>query len=290
MNSKTNIVTSAADGCGQPSSIRTMDYLPSRDHKGAEYKESFMLTNRSSVSRGFILTAAAAMTVTAIIMFTVGNARANLILNGDFSANASSYTTWPGYSSATGNPANPTDWTATDTLGNTTGGLSGINGTDTGFYSNPPSGQSPEPFAPISTDGITDFLFLQGGAVTGGGLPIVSQTVATTAGQAYTLNYAGAARSGETADVLAVMVTDATNSNQIAVQTPAISDTAFSNFTLNFTAPSASTTIAFSNETPNGGGSVDVTDVSLNPVPEPATLELVTMGGLGLLLLKRRRA
>lgn len=249
-----------------------------------------MLTNRSSVSRGFILTAAAAMTVTAIIMFTVGNARANLILNGDFSANASSYTTWPGYSSATGNPTNPTDWTATYTLGNTTGGQSGINGTNTGFYSNPPSGQSPEPFAPVSTAGITDFLFLQGGAVTGGGLPIVSQTVATTAGQAYTLNYAGAARSGETADVLAVMVTDATNSNQIAIQTPAISDTAFSNFTLNFTAPSASTTIAFSNETPNGGGSVDVTDVSLNPVPEPATLGLVTMGGLGLLLLKRRRA
>ena len=44
MNTQLNIVTSAADGCGQPLSIRSMDHLPSRDHKGAEYKESFMLS------------------------------------------------------------------------------------------------------------------------------------------------------------------------------------------------------------------------------------------------------
>ncbi len=52
MNTKSSIVTSAADCCGNPSSIRSMDHLPSRDHKGAEYKESFMLSNRSSISRG----------------------------------------------------------------------------------------------------------------------------------------------------------------------------------------------------------------------------------------------
>ncbi len=35
MSNKSSIVTSAADGCGKPSSIRPMDNLPSRDHKGA---------------------------------------------------------------------------------------------------------------------------------------------------------------------------------------------------------------------------------------------------------------
>ncbi len=58
-SSNTNIVTSAAYGCGKPSSIRSMDHLPSRDHKGAEYKESFMFINRSSVSRGCSLAVAA---------------------------------------------------------------------------------------------------------------------------------------------------------------------------------------------------------------------------------------
>ncbi len=59
MNSKSRIVTSAADGCGKPQSIRPTDNLPSRDQKGAEYKESFMLSNRSSISRGCSLVATA---------------------------------------------------------------------------------------------------------------------------------------------------------------------------------------------------------------------------------------
>ncbi|MCL5946128.1 MAG: hypothetical protein M1472_04665 [Planctomycetes bacterium] len=65
MSTKFSIVTSAADGCGKPSSIRSMDNLPSRDHKGAEYKESFMLSNRSSISRGFSPATAALMAVIA---------------------------------------------------------------------------------------------------------------------------------------------------------------------------------------------------------------------------------
>ena len=66
MNTQLNIVTSAADGCGQPLSIRSMDHLPSRDHKGAEYKESFMLSNRSSVSRGYSSAVAALATAACI--------------------------------------------------------------------------------------------------------------------------------------------------------------------------------------------------------------------------------
>ena len=81
MNSKSNIVTSAADGCGQPSSIRTMDNLPSRNHKGAEYKESFMFSSRSSVSRGYSLAAKVAIAgaVVAAMLGMVAFAAANTV-------------------------------------------------------------------------------------------------------------------------------------------------------------------------------------------------------------------
>ena len=85
MNSKSNIVISAADGCGKPSSIRSMDNLPSRDHKGAEYKESFMFSNRSTISRGCSL-AAAALAATALVGMaaSAGTAQAEVIYGVQF--------------------------------------------------------------------------------------------------------------------------------------------------------------------------------------------------------------
>ncbi|MGC9259195.1 MAG: DUF642 domain-containing protein [Phycisphaerae bacterium] len=208
-------------------------------------------------------------------LFSAGNTQANMIQNGDFSANAASYTTSPGYSTAgyQTSPNGPTGWTISDVH-------VGVNGPGTGF--------SAEPFAPTSTSGVNDFVFIQNQNVN------LYQTVATTAGQAYTLTYDAAARSGETADVLNVILTDATNSNQITIQTPAISDASFTPFTLDFVAPSLSTTVEFLNQTANspitGGFTVDVSNISLAAVPEPATLGVFAIGGLGLLLLKRRKA
>ena len=268
MNTKFGIVTSAADGCGKPSSIRTMD----NSHRSnmEQKKEPFMLSNRSSVSHGCSI-AAAAIAVGTMAMFAVGNARANLILNGNFSVNASSYTSSPGYSSYQSNPTNPTDWTVN-------GAGSGVNGPDAGSAVG-------TPFAPVSTAGVRDFNFLQGGGV------YSSQTVTTTASQAYTLAFAAAQRDGNTSAVLEVILTDATNSQQITTLTPAtITDTGFNNFSLNFTAPSASTAVEFLNNSPSGDNTVDVSNVSLNPVPEPATIGLVAIGSLGLLLIGRRRA
>ena len=48
----------------------------------------------------------------------------NLVVNGDFSANAAGYTNWPSYvgSITPGNPLNPASWTVT--------GGGGINGLD----------------------------------------------------------------------------------------------------------------------------------------------------------------
>ena len=87
MSNKSSIVTSAADGCGKPSSIRPMDHLPSRNHKGAEYKESFMFSNRSSVSRGCSLAAATLAAVACIGL--AGTASAGVIYSDSFSGSSS---------------------------------------------------------------------------------------------------------------------------------------------------------------------------------------------------------
>jgi hypothetical protein len=59
-----------------------MGYLPSRDHKGAEYKESFMFSNRSSVSHGCSIAAAALATMALVGL--AGTASAGIIYQDGF--------------------------------------------------------------------------------------------------------------------------------------------------------------------------------------------------------------
>ncbi|MGC8553776.1 MAG: PEP-CTERM sorting domain-containing protein [Phycisphaerae bacterium] len=199
-------------------------------------------------------------------MLAAGNAHANLILNGNFSANASSYTKSPGYSQ-TPNPTAPTDWTVSS-IG------AGVNGPDTG---------AGKPFSPGSLAGVNDFAFIQGGGVN------ILQTVATTANEAYTLSFAAGQRDTDTTAVLEViLLNEANGGKQFTSFTPAVVDTGFTNFSYNFTAPSNITAVEFLNNSPAGvDDTVDVSNVSLAPVPEPATLGLLGVGAMGLLLLKR---
>ena len=213
----------------------------------------------------------AASAVAGLAMLSTGNVQANMILNGNFSANASSYTVFPGYSNGSNpNPSSPADWTVS-------GAGSGVNGPDAGSAVG-------TPFAPASTTGVIDFNFMQNPGTWS------YQAVNTTANSVYTLAFAAAQRDTDTNAVLEVIVTNANNGNQVTTMTPTINDTGFSNFSFNFTAASASTGIEFlNNTTATGDNTVDVSNVSLNPVPEPATLCMVAMGGLGLLLVGRKR-
>ena len=281
MSSDRSMFSSAASR-GKPQPVRSAGNTHS-SHK--EQKESKMFNNGLSSSRGISL-AAAALAAAGLTMLAAGTAQANLILNGDFSANASSYTTSPGYSAAPyqTSPYGPTDWTV-NAGGSGSSAAMGVNGPGTGFYGS----ASYEPFAPTSAAGVGDFAFIQTQTNN------LSQTVATAAGQAYTLSYAGAQRAilagNDTGnDVLDVIIMDATNGVQIITQTPSILPTAFTNFTLKFTAASASTEVEFLNNSSNPtSGTVDVSNVSLVAVPEPATLSLLALGGLGLLLASRKR-
>ncbi len=219
---------------------------------------------------------AAALAAAGLVMLAAGNVHANLITNGNFSANASSYSAFPGYS-GNGNPAAPTSWTIS-------GDGSGVNGPDTGFFA-----ASGSPFAPSSTTGVNDFNFMQGPGV------YTSQTTTTAVGQSYTLTFDAAQRSGDPNSVLEVIVTNATNGNQIATFTPTIDDTSFATFSLNFTAASGSTGIEFLNDgvltSSNGDNTVDVSNVSMAEaaVPEPASLGLLAIGATPLVLVARKR-
>lgn len=101
----------------------------------------------------------------------------NLVLNGDFSANATAFTVWPGYNL---DGANPTiaNWTQI-------GGGTGINGPDTGFAG--------EPFAPTNTVGIDNFAFIQSpGGLVQSGLTLLSD-------REYRISFDAASRANNTA-------------------------------------------------------------------------------------------
>ena len=179
-------------------------------------------------------------------------AAANLIANGDFAANATRYTVYPGYS-ASPNPTAPAAWNDDSNF------HVGVNGPDTADTTDAVG----TPFAPANATGARDFAFLQSAGTD------LSQTVATTSGKSYTLAYVAAARGSDVAankDRLQVIITNALTGKLIITMVPAITQTAFKVFTSKFTAASASTTVKFINASPAnamGGGTVDVSDVTL---------------------------
>jgi len=80
------------------------------------------------------------------ILLTVGGALAygqNLVVNGDFSANAAGYTNWPSYvgSITPGNPLNPASWTVTGG-----GGINGLEAVTSVFFDGANPSDSPWTF------------------------------------------------------------------------------------------------------------------------------------------------
>ena len=205
----------------------------------------------------------------------ISSTSTSIINNGAFSTNAAAYTNSPGYSTVGGNPGAPAGWTSS-------GGNSGVNGSGTGVYGS--SGY--QPFAPTSTAGVSDFSFLQGRGA------FIAQRVATTSGQKYTLAFDAAARGDNPSAVLEVVLTNPTDGSKIIAVTPAITNTVFTPFFLDFTAISGSTNIEFLNNSAAGiDDTVDVSNVSLaaTSVSEPATLGLFAIGGATLVVVGKRR-
>jgi hypothetical protein len=129
-----------------------------------------------------------------------------------------------------------------------------------------------------------------------GGEPPIVQTFSVTGGTSYVVSYEDAIESGDstTGDSLVADTADgnlgANPFNESHYTAPG--STTFQPESFTFTAGSTATleTIIFQATGPDGHGAVpvDVTDVSVVAVPEPASIALLAVGAIG--LLARRRA
>ena len=240
----------------------------------------------------------------------------NLIQNGDFSANVTSYNAFPFYDSPSspGDPSAPTDWTATNGVGIRDFALQASDGYGGAF-----------PFAPQSddidgngSDVVGIFAFIQGNSPPATAFTsTLSQSFYVTAGQTYDLSYVAAARNdGSNNDhdqIFATVSYTALPADILFAQTGTLSgyefltnDTAynattdygFTNSGDTFTATtSGEVTLNFS----SGPGdapvddftadlaNVSVYDISPPSVPEPSTWMMLGAGFLFLLGLCRLR-
>ncbi|HEX3718786.1 MAG TPA: immunoglobulin domain-containing protein [Verrucomicrobiae bacterium] len=171
-----------------------------------------------------------------------------LIQNGDFLANASLFTQWPGYVGY-GTPPNPsgiTDWTVN--TGNT-----GINGAGVNIATG-------SPFGPTDASQYT-YVFMQGtGALT--------QNLSLAANTTYQLTFEAAARSTDSGVTFQVQVGD---SSQVYTNTGSLNgnSAAFTSYSFTFTTPSSisgTPSIQLQNVSATEGITVDFADVGLTEV------------------------
>ncbi len=316
MRNKTSIVTSAADGCGKPSSIRSMDNLPSRDHKGAEYKESFMFSNRSPVSHGSSLAAKAVVgTVLAIAagtgLFTAATARATIIYQDNFNRTGD----------LVGSTPSPTNTSSASWTGVFQGGVTAeTNGSEL-VLASPQFSASGSVYLPFT--------------VPASGTISLSAAIENTQGGGWggigfaeynSVSY-GIGSTGISMDILlvngyAALVTGTTgsNNNTFNYGIPNYSASTAYQFeidynlgtqTVNYYIGSGSSqtlmqTFTFGTATGNtpptinyvgagvysgtGNEIANIQNFTASSVPEPATLGLMAIGGLGLLLIGRKRS
>lgn len=143
----------------------------------------------------------------------IGIAGQNLVANGSFSANAASYTNWPGYNGSA-NPAGPTGW-----IGLTN---SGVNGTNTATMV----------YGPSTIPAGGDWAFIQNAGALTQSLPEL------TPGHWYGLTFAAASQSGHLPATFVATIGDSSHS-YISSGMLVGNATAFQYYTYNFTTPAS---------------------------------------------------
>ena len=192
---------------------------------------------------------------------------ASLVTNGDFSANAAGFTTFPGYANSGSNPSTITGWTYSGAV------QFGING----------DGLT-NPFGPGNRSAATYYAFIQR---TGQ----LSQALALTADTTYDISFLAAARNNNNALGRVTVADNSTTFYDSGLN--AWSNSAFESVSSQFTTGSTldgPVLITLINDSPNADLTVDYADVIVEvaPIPEPSSLLLLGLGAFSTLLLRRR--
>jgi hypothetical protein len=330
MNSKSNIVTSAADGCGKPSSIRSMD----NSHRfNTKQKEAFMFSNRTSITRGCSL--AAGVLAMAGMALASSTASAAVIYQDSFTGtggmgtlNGTSVTVGPNASNYVSGPPSST-WLATSS--------SSYGWADSGYFNGNATDYPGRVTAQLNFTPLSGYIYTLSATVslTSGANPYAYLALgflsnATSSNLTYGWDVNSPSGSDPSASPWALVRIGAVATSTTSAISPALTyftgpglaGSAGSN--LSYSAPLTDNTLELVLNTtsttwtyqvydngnlesgsnpislPSGttitavgmqGASAigNVSNFELATVPEPATLGLVAVGGLGLLLLKRRK-
>jgi len=244
--------------------------------KGIDPGNRFGRGTHVKTIHAFLIAAAVALSV-------ADSASANLIVNGDFSANASSFVGWPGYASWTstfGGGTNPaiSGWGTNGSFG------IGLNGKDT--FGNYPTPSPIVAFGPTDqqTTPTVNWAFLQGG----GGA--ILQVINVTPNVEYTASFLAAGRPGNPAQGSAYVYDGTLGVNNLGLLPGGIFNKAYGVATFEpdsfkFTPTLSTATIVFQNA--GGGDAVNFTNIAV--VPEPSTLAGLAIGVVALGLAFRRK-
>jgi hypothetical protein len=201
----------------------------------------------------------------AIVLSTIGSASANLISNGNFSANANAFTGSPGYVGETGNPTGIAGWNWNFS------GRFGLNGIGTGTS------------GPITTFGPTsqqttpdrNWVFLE--TINGGDGAAVFQVFNVTPNVQYTVSFEAASKAGQNTTGT-VAAYDGSFGELLNSNSQVYGSTAFQPNSFTFTPTQSQTTIVLQGQSPSASQAVNFTNVSVVPVPEPGALALAGIG------------
>ncbi|MGC9261650.1 MAG: PEP-CTERM sorting domain-containing protein [Phycisphaerae bacterium] len=288
MSSKTSIVISAADGCGKPSSIRPMD---SSHSSNMEQKESFMGTKSFNSGCHYFLLAAIAVAGSIAVVSTVSADVINVQYPAKINNTNATYSVYTGTGAApdTGtvwNQSNPGTKTATslvDSQGNPTSVT-----LENTILAN---GMRGEPGPAVTNalldnylfmDGTTPFTFTIAGLTPGFSYDLYLYSsdggLANGQGGSFTVNDVSFGQTGSK--------TQKSTATSTTIPTSDLGITYVEGTTTADTNGDINVSDAPNTVSPTNGA--DFNGFQL-VTPEPATLGLFALGGLGLLLIKRRK-
>ncbi|MEJ6780689.1 MAG: PEP-CTERM sorting domain-containing protein [Akkermansiaceae bacterium] len=207
----------------------------------------------------------------ALVLSASSSTAANVVVNGDFSVDATLFSASPGYTTSSPNPTTIPSWTWVGT-----GGGHGVNGTIVGMHS---------PFGPTDNSATSTWGFLQGS-----GTAAIAQTIILSANTTYDISFLAANRGTNASAEGQVTIADDSTTYYDSNSTD-WDNSAFESVVDQFSTGvsfDGNVVITLSNTSPAGDNTVNYSNIVVDAVPEPSTTALLGLGGLALILRRRK--